>query len=190
VATAPWPVTGAPGDPVDIEVGAEQSRLYLGRIADLAPADRPSVELLAAILSERLGRSVREELGIAYSIGAGASFRASPDRAWLSVSMGTRPDNLDRALEAIRATMRGLVNDMADDEEIDTIRAERRGRALMRRMAAVNRARLIGLRAWTGVGSSEDVDVLDAVDRVTRDDLARMAEDWLDPERFRVVIAR
>ena len=67
---------------------------------------------------------------------------------------------------------------------------ERRGRSLMRRMSAINRARSLGLRAFRGVASADDVDALDAMDAVSRDDLVRLANTWLDPDGFRVVITR
>jgi len=186
----PWPETADPGPEVVREVGAEQSRLYLGRIADAPARDRPALTLLADLLSDRLARTVREELGLAYSLGAGVEFSSSPERAWWTVSVGTRPDNLAAALDAVRSEIARLRDAMASRDEIDRVRAERRGRALMRRMSAINRARLLGLRAFTGVASSDDVDRLDAVDRVTREELERLARTWLDPDRFRVVIAR
>jgi hypothetical protein len=60
----------------------------------------------------------------------------------------------------------------------------------MRRMSAINRARSLGLRAFRGVASADDVDALDAMDAVSRDDLVRLADTWLDPDGFRVVITR
>jgi predicted Zn-dependent peptidase len=190
-APAPaWPTTTATGDPVIVELGAEQSRLYLGRIADAAPTDRAALRVLGAVLSDRLARTVREELGIAYSVGADASLSASPDRGWLTIHVGTRPENLDTALAAVRDEIERLRADMAPQDEIDRIRAERRGRSLMRRMSAINRARSLGLRAFTGVASADDLDALDAMDGVSRDDLVRLANGWLDPDGFRVVITR
>jgi predicted Zn-dependent peptidase len=104
--------------------------------------------------------------------------------------MGTRPDNLELAREGLRREMARLRDGMAGEEEIRRVRAERRGRALMRRMTAINRARYLGLRAMTGVPAHEDLDALDAMDRVTREDLARLGQEWLEAERFRVVIVR
>ena len=95
----PWPVTVAPAEPVTIEVGGEQSRLYLGRIAEVEDTDRAALRVLAAVLSDRLARTVREQLGLAYSLGASVRFSTSPGRAWMTVRVGTRPDNLETALK-------------------------------------------------------------------------------------------
>ena len=84
--------------------------------------------------------------------------------------------------------MERLLHEMADEEEMNRIRATVRGRSLMRRMTTVNRARYLGLRVYRNVPSREDPDFLEAMDRVSRDDLKRLATTWLDPELFRVVI--
>jgi predicted Zn-dependent peptidase len=60
----------------------------------------------------------------------------------------------------------------------------------MRRMTAVNRARFLTLRAFRGLPAHEDLDALEAMDRVTREQLERVAGAWLDPARFQVVIVR
>ena len=60
--------------------------------------------------------------------------------------------------------------------------------SLMRRMTAVNRARYLGLRAFSGVEAREDLDALDSIDRISRDQLVRLASEWLDPARHRVVV--
>ena len=60
----------------------------------------------------------------------------------------------------------------------------------MRRMTAINRARFLGLWAFTGHPAAEDLETLDAVDRVSREELVSLAEEWLRPEAFRVVIVR
>ncbi len=58
----------------------------------------------------------------------------------------------------------------------------------MRRMTAVNRARYLGLRAFTGVAAREDLDALEALETVSREQLERLAGEWLDPARYRVVV--
>ncbi|MCP4203836.1 MAG: insulinase family protein [bacterium] len=183
-----WPLTGTPGPAVEVALGADQAKIYLGFIDEVAAADRPGLTLLAAIASDRLAMTLREELGLAYRLGASVAFSAEPALAWLTLEMGTRPENRDQALAGLRSQMDGLRTRMVDDEDIERIRAVLRSRALMRRMTAVNRARYLGLRAFTGVEAREDLDALEALDQVSRDQLERLAREWLDPARHRAVI--
>jgi zinc protease len=183
-----WPTTGKPGKPVERSLGADQARFYMGRIAELPSRDRAGLSLLAAVLSDRLVLTLREREGLAYRLGASAHFKAAPDLGWMSVSIGTRSENLSAARDGIRREMELLQQEMADEEEMNRIRATVRGRSLMRRMTTVNRARYLGLRVYRNVASREDPDFLDSMDRVSRDDLKRLAATWLDPELFRVVI--
>jgi predicted Zn-dependent peptidase len=183
-----WPITEEPGAPVRKSLGADQARLYFGRISPLPAPDRAGLSLLAALLSDRLVLTLREQEGLAYRLGATAQFHAEPDLGWMTVSIGTRGENLEAADKGIRREMARLAREMADDDEIERILATVRGRSLMRRMTAVNRGRYLGLRAFLQVPSREDPDFLDAMDRVTRDDLVRLAATWLDTDLFRVVI--
>jgi predicted Zn-dependent peptidase len=185
---APWPLTGEAGPAVEVALEADQARIYLGRIDEVAPADRPGLRLLAAIASDRLAMTLREELGLAYRLGASVTFSEEPALAWLTVEMGTRPENSDQALAGLRSQMDSLRTSMVEDEEIARIRAVLKSRALMRRMTAVNRARYLGLRAFSGVAAREDLDALEALDGVSRDQLASLAGAWLDPARYRVVV--
>jgi zinc protease len=188
IPTPVWPTTDLPEPPVRKSLGADQARLYLGRIAPLLAQDRPALSLLTAVLSDRLLMTLREREGLAYRLGATAEFGANPDQAWITVSIGTRSENLDAVQEGARREMARLAAEAADDEELDRIRSAIRSRALMRRMPAVNRARYLGLRAFRQVPSTEDPDFLEAMDRVTPQDLEKLAATWLDPSGFRVVI--
>ncbi len=185
---APWPLTGEAGPVVEVALGADQAKIYLGLIDEVAPADRAALTLLAAIASDRLAMTLREEQGLAYRLGASVTFSETPALAWLTVEMGTRPENRDQALDGLRSQLESLRTSMVDDEQIERIRAVLASRALMRRMTAVNRARYIGLRAFSGVAAREDLDALEALDRVSRDQLERLAGEWLDPARHRVTV--
>jgi zinc protease len=183
-----WPLTQPSGEPKVVEIGAKQAQVMMGRIAQLAPSDRAGVRLLAALLSDRMDRTIREQQGLAYRLGANASIAA--DRGWLTINVGTRPDNVDTVVGAIRDQMARLRSEMAGAGEIDRVRAMQRGRALMRQMTAVNRARALGLRAFEGLPPADDPETLDAIDRVDRATLERLAKSWLEPAGYQIVIVR
>ena len=60
----------------------------------------------------------------------------------------------------------------------------------MRSMTAVNRARSLALEAFTGLPSGDDPVSIEALGDVDSSELARLAERWLDPDLFQVVIVR
>ncbi|HSG64309.1 MAG TPA: pitrilysin family protein, partial [Gammaproteobacteria bacterium] len=147
--TPTWALTRPSAEPHMVEIGGEQAQVLFGRIAELSPDDRAGVRVLAALLSDRMGRTIREQKGLAYRLGASTAIAV--DRGWLSVNVGTRPENVDEVIGAVREQMTRLRSEMADQVEIDRIRAMQRGRALMRQMTAANRARALGLRAFEGL---------------------------------------
>jgi len=184
----PWPLTQEPGPPVFRELGGEQARVALGRIAAIEPQDAAALRLLAGLLSDRMARTLREEKGLAYRLGASVAIGA--DRAWMTASVGTRPENVEAVVEGLKTEMSRLRAEMADDDEIDRVRAVQQSRSLMRRMTAVNRARGLGLRAFTGVAPADDPESVAALDAVGRETLERLAREWLDPDRFQLVVVR
>jgi predicted Zn-dependent peptidase len=184
----PWPLTGKPGAEVVHELGTEQARVYFGRIAELAPAERPALRLLGGLLSDRLMRTIREEQGLSYRLGA--SVNVAVDRGWLTVTVGTRPENVAAVVAGVGEQMDRLRREMAGPEEIDRLRAVQGSRALMRSMTAVNRARGLALEVFTGLPSGDDPASIEELAAVDRAEAARVAERWLDPERFQVVVVR
>jgi predicted Zn-dependent peptidase len=185
---ASWPVTGEPGPTVERELGGKQWRVYLGRIAPQGSDDQAALHLLAGLLSDRLAMTLREKEGLSYSLGASVVFQGEPDLAWLTVQIGTRPGNREAVLSGVRREMDRLRAEMADAQEIGRVRATLRSRALMRRLTTINRARFLGVRAFTGVANHEDLDALDRLDTVTRDHLEGLATQWLDDGQYRVVV--
>jgi predicted Zn-dependent peptidase len=183
-----WQLTRPSGEPKVVEIGAKQAQVMMGRIAELSPPDRAAVRLLAALLSDRMDRTIREQQGLAYRLGASTAIAA--DRGWMTINVGTRPDNVDTVVAAIREQMARLRAEMAGADEIDRVRAMQRGRALMRQMTAVNRARALGLRAFEGIPPADDPETLDAIDRVDRATLERLAKSWLEPAGYQIVFVR
>jgi predicted Zn-dependent peptidase len=173
---------------VEVALGADQARIYLGLIGEVAAADRAGLRLLAAIVSDRLAMTLREELGLAYRLGAAVTFSEKPALAWLTLEVGTRPENRDQALAELGGQLDSLRVRMVDDEDIERLGALLGSRALMRRMTAVNRARYLGLRAFSGLEAQEDLDALEALTQVGREQLERLAGAWLNPARYRVVV--
>jgi predicted Zn-dependent peptidase len=83
-------------------------------------ADRYAGSMLASIIggstSSRLWQAIREDRGLAYSVGAGAS--AFTDTGVFTIYAGTSPAQLDEVLELSLAELRRAVRESVTDEEL------------------------------------------------------------------------
>jgi len=122
----PQGVTGGkprPAAPILIEQKneLEQAHLVLATPwpSALSP-DRYAASLLASVLgggtSSRLWQKVREEHGLAYSVGAAGS--AFSDIGVFTVYAGTSPEYLDQVLELSLDELREVVRNNVTDEEL------------------------------------------------------------------------
>lgn len=112
-----------PAAPILIEQKNELEQAHLV-IASPWPSaldeDRYAASLLASIIgggtSSRLWQKIREERGIAYSVGAAGS--AFSDIGVFNIYVGTSPEYLDQALELSLSEMRETVRNSVTEEEI------------------------------------------------------------------------
>ena len=112
-----------PAAPILIEQKNELEQAHLV-IASPWPSaldeDRYAASLLASVIgggtSSRLWQKIREEQGIAYSVGAAGS--AFSDIGVFNIYVGTSPEYLDQALELSLSEMRETVRNSVTEEEI------------------------------------------------------------------------
>jgi len=112
-----------PAAPILIEQKSELEQAHLV-IATPWPSalseDRYAASLLASIIgggtSSRLWQKIREERGLAYSVGAAGS--AFSDIGVFSVYAGTSPEQLDEVLELALAELSEVVGNNVTEEEL------------------------------------------------------------------------
>ncbi|HEV2911922.1 MAG TPA: pitrilysin family protein [Pyrinomonadaceae bacterium] len=116
-----WPPS--PAAPILIERKKELEQAHLIVAApwpSARSADRYAGSMLASILggstSSRLWQAIREERGLAYSVGAGAS--AFTDTGVFTIYAGTSPAQLDEVLELSLAELRRAVREYVTEEEL------------------------------------------------------------------------
>jgi len=113
----------SPAAPILIERKKELEQAHLIVAApwpSARSADRYAGSLLASIIggstSSRLWQAIREERGLAYSVGAGAS--AFTDTGVFTIYAGTSPAQLDEVLELSLHELRRAVRESVTDEEL------------------------------------------------------------------------
>ncbi|MFH1278283.1 MAG: pitrilysin family protein [Candidatus Eisenbacteria bacterium] len=136
---------------VEETTGASQGYIRTGYVIEVPEEDRAALQVATAILSDEMAFDLRETRGLAYSIGAGVSFLG--DRATVSASIGTSPENFDEALAGIRGHLdRSAARETLEPEELEKAVNGLLGRMNMRRLSRPNQAYRAGLAIFTGSG--------------------------------------
>lgn len=179
------PLTGAGPEQREPPRGKGSSTIVLSYLFDAPEEAAAPLAVAGAIVSDRLTFHLREERGLAYSMGA--SIQPWGGRMRFQVVMGTRRENLDEALKGLREGIATFAP--PDAVEVAKTSAAMRGRMLMRRLTRLNQAYYLGLERMEGRAAGSDLARIDAILRVTPDAVVEAVTKYLDPSRCRTVIA-
>jgi predicted Zn-dependent peptidase len=121
------PEVPAPAAPILIERKRELEQAHLIIAAPWPSArseDRFAASLLASVIgggtSSRLWQSIREERGLAYAVGAGAS--AFTDAGVFNIYAGTSPAQLDKVIDLALAELRRAVRESVKADELRLVK--------------------------------------------------------------------
>ncbi|WP_165067150.1 M16 family metallopeptidase [Paludisphaera rhizosphaerae] len=150
-----WPELPAIGRPRSrrIDYPGEQVHIVLGhRGITRHDPDFDPLLILDHILgsgpgfSDRLGRIVRDEMGLVYSIGGGATDSADVLPGLFRIYAGTMPDEADRVVAAVAEQVRAVHVGDFSDEEVARVQRYLGGAALFELQTVEQRAeRLVDL---------------------------------------------
>jgi predicted Zn-dependent peptidase len=176
-----------PAAPILIEQKEELEQAHLVIAApwpDAKDNDRYAASLLASVIgggtSSRLWQTVREERGLAYSVGAGGS--AFSDVGIFTIYAGTSPEHLDEVLDLSLEEMRRVVNESVPEEELKLAKDQALSSILLglesssARVSALSRQEIIHGRRITPAESMEKLEA------VTPDDMQRVARKFFRSE--------
>ncbi len=169
--------------------GKEQSYLAMGYSFDLAsPQDQAPLAILNAIISDRMQFQLREKEGLAYTLGSSVNFYSGWG-VW-AATIGTGPQNLERAQEGIRAELDRAAAEKFLDQDVAKARNAYLGRQLMRGLSRINQAYQMGLGELRGEGAYRYAAWLQELQQVTAADLARVARQYLTSKALSIAIMR
>ncbi len=167
----------------------EQEQLFLGfRAPVLGDPQLFVFEAMSLILGgetwSRLFRKVRNELGLAYTVGG---FYSGWKPAGLyGIQSATHPDNVHRLLAAIESEIRSLPGNLTQDE-IDLAKTALQANLLFGSDLAGSRAeRLLTDESVFGQIRSIEED-LTAIRNITLEQVRDLAEKWLDLDKATLV---
>jgi len=166
-----------------------QSYIYMALLGGSATdPDRYAMEVLNALLgdgtSSRLFRAIREDRGLAYSIGSTA-LRYTDAGLWM-IYAATAPELASEVRDRIEHELRLLLEDSVEEDELVRAKARLRGLFILGMESNANRAMRLGTAAIANreIGSPEEV--LSKLDAVSSADLAAAVERFLQLDALHV----
>ncbi len=174
------------GRTVRERVGKQQSYIYIANRFDIAPEDLPALRVLMAIFSDRLAFQLREKQGLAYSIGASSSSLAG--LRWYTVRMGTRPQNIDAAVDGIKKEVRAIRAARIAEKEVRKTVNSLLGRHGMRRLDRAGKAYYLAMQVLRGNNADADEKSTELLKRVSARDVNRLKNIVFNHDDHLVVI--
>jgi predicted Zn-dependent peptidase len=168
----------------------EQYHICLGGPGIKRDDDRRfALSVLDAVLggstSSRLFQEVREKRGLAYAVYSWASHYR--DTGQIGVYVGTRQDNVGKALEVIGGELERLQSSTISDEELGRAREHVKGRIVLSMESTAARMHRLGRSVLTGTPLLSIDEMLAKLDAVDRDQLHELAREFYEPASLSAV---
>ncbi len=174
------------GKEIRESLGTSQSYIRIGTIFPIKLTDQPALTVLNSLLSNQLSFELRERQGLAYLVGSAMSFMGT--QAMLEIYMGTTPQTIDAAVEALDKARREFTKMVVDNEGIERVVNTRNARHIMRRLTRINQTYRSGLAefyrghpGWTSPSPTE-------LKHVTVQDITRVMKTYFEHLKFVKVI--
>jgi predicted Zn-dependent peptidase len=168
------------------KIGKSQSYIIVANSCEVAEEDQPTLHILSNIFSDRLAFNLREKQGLAYSIGT--HFPKYNGVHWYRITMGTRPENIEKAVSGIKNEIRSIREASFDTEEVQQAINAALGRRGMRRMDRVSQAYYISMEILDGNSPEADEQYGEKLKAVTPQDLERLAPKIFQNDDHLIVI--
>jgi zinc protease len=171
----------------------KQAHIMAGWLAP-APGDPDyfAFRLLNSVLGEgmnsRLFDEVRDKRGLCYTVYS--FFDRGLDPGAMRVYVGTKPESEKQALEVVMQVVQGLRKNGVTREEMDSSKAYAKGVFEIARQDFGNEARIASQYEFWGLGVKLLDEFPGRIDAVTRADVQRVAQKYLDPAKATVAILR
>jgi predicted Zn-dependent peptidase len=183
------PTTAAP---VIIEPRPDLEQAHLIMATPTVSARDPrryAADLLANVLgggtSSRLWQRVREERGLAYSVGASTAMFI--DVGFLAVSAATSPEQVREVAEIVVDELGSIVRDGVSDEELGLMKEQSRASVLLALEDSAGRAGTLAQCEMVHGRQIPVEETLAKLDAVRRDDIQALAREFFRTDRLALV---
>lgn len=175
-----------------IEKDLTQSTIVLGHggISRTNP-DFYAVTVMNHILgaggfSSRLMDSIRDKQGLAYGIMSHYDARAMPGSFW--VNLQTRTEATNQAITGVLAEMKGIREAPVTDQELAEAKSFLMGSFPLRMDSTAKLAQVLAQVEFYGLGFEYFTQYPKWIERVTKEDVQRVAKQYLDPQHYALVV--
>ena len=179
--TAPHAISPSPAAPILIERKAELEQAHLILAAPWPSAisdDRYAASMLGTVIgggtSSRLWQSIREERGLAYSIGAGGS--TFSDVGMFTIYAGASPSHLDQVLDLSLKEMRRAVREPVGADELQLAKEQAVASVLLSLESSGARAGALARQEIIHGRWFSPQEIIERIEAVTPEDALRVAQ--------------
>ena len=176
-----------PAAPILIEQKGELEQAHLVIATPWPHAlseDRYAASLLASVIgggtSSRLWQKIREERGLAYSVGAAGS--AFSDVGVFNIYAGTSPEYLDQVLDVSLGELREVVRNSVSDEELRIAKDQAISCILLGLESSSARAGTLARQEIIHGRRISPDEVIEKIRRITVDELQEVARTYFTSE--------
>ncbi len=173
--------------------GKTQCDISMGALGPArGAADYLAAQLANSVLGEfgmmgRIGKSVREEQGLAYYAYSHLGGGHGPD-PWI-VSAGVNPDNVDRAIDSILLEIERLVSEAVSDQDLADNQSYFTGRLPLRLESNEGISSQIHAMESYNLGLNYLAEYKDKIYQISKDDVLAAARHYLDPKNMVIAVA-
>ncbi|MEP6959360.1 MAG: pitrilysin family protein [Nitrospirota bacterium] len=175
-----------------IEKDLSQSTIVLGHggIARAHP-DFYAVTVMNYILgaggfSSRLMDSIRDKQGLAYGIMSHFDGRLMPGSFW--VNLQTKTETTNQAINGVLSEIKSIRDFPVSDQELAEAKSFLIGSFPLRFDNTAKLAQVLAQVEFYGLGFEYFSQYPKWIDRVTKEDVQRVAKQYLDPQRYALVV--
>jgi len=168
--------------------GGERSYLFWGFLKDVEAGDEAALQALGLILSDKIVFDVREKQGMAYRMTATNTVRDG--RALFYITLGTRPQNADVLLPQFETLMSKKTLGTLTEEDVQKTINMYLGRMMFRRLSSINQAYYLGTSLFFENDMNHDEAFLNALKKVTLEDVNRVADKYLSAKNPISIVVR
>ena len=178
-----------PAAPILIEQKKELEQAHLVIAApwpDAKDSDRYAASLLASVVgggtSSRLWQTIREERGLAYSVGAGGS--TFSDVGVFTIYAGTSPEHLDEVLDISLEEMRRVVNESVPEEELKLAKDQALSSILLSLESSSARVSALARQEIIHGRRIPPKEIIEKMEAVNSEDLQRVARKYFRSDKL------
>ncbi|HXV69548.1 MAG TPA: pitrilysin family protein [Nitrospira sp.] len=175
-----------------IEKDLTQSTIVLGHggISRTNP-DFYAVTVMNQILgaggfSSRLMDTIRDKQGLAYGIMSHYEARAMPGSFW--VNLQTKTESTNQAISGVLAEIKAIREAPVTDRELSEAKSFLMGSFPLRLDSTAKLAHVLAQVEYFGLGFEYFTQYPKWIERVTKEDVQRVARQYLDPTRYALVV--